>query len=1230
IATETRIYNDAYAQDGGFDGPDELWGWDATGVDWKDGMEHFVYSRAYDAAGNISSPVEKRIIYDTAEGVSAVTYPAGVGQNYNIMDLLQGTASDDQGVDYVEISVFDGTNYLDKNAWTFISGAEEWVKCSGTTTWSRDSSTMPFSPGITYTVKSRMTDKAGNVEATGAKTGVSFVYDTGDPTSYVQYPEEGAYAKVNDSTSAFTIYGTASDSYSDISQVELVIKKGNFGGYWDGSGWDTDNIQWVPAQWLGSSWTYTGVDLADGLDHKIWIKASDDVLPTANTQPVDDSAGGDIDLGNNYSAMFKYDITEPDSVISYPADDLAYNVNIETFTGTYTDPNNGSGVSQIKLRVRRALDNCYWMGEGSWWGSAVSHNATLPGGGDFEWYISNLSEFYPAGGQEKYYIYTKAEDAAGNYEDTQSDWTVVRSTYIYDIIEPEVAVSTPSHLSHYNALSEIGGTSADGFSGVDYVELRISSGAYTWAGSSWSSNSNWLSVTGDTAWKYTSLATDTWKDGNFYKTEARVLDRAGNDAPAVSTFTFDITRPTATITTPDSTEPEYTSGSLPSNFDGTAYDLAPGEVDSVKVALYNATIGKWWDGNSWITSGSPIWFATASGADSWSWPVNVGWEKPEENQRHIFYAVAADKAGNVQLDGDAAEAAFWFQGDLPITAVNRPDEGKYYNVDGAGLSAIEGTSIYADSVEIRIQQKSDSLCWDQDAKVWKSSGTFQWNVRTGLEKTGDSWALTVATYAWTSGQDYLVTSRGWSIQMSAYEADWGIKAETNRNFTMDMTLPSAQVSSPVDGSYRRLVEEVEGTASDAHAGVNRAEVSVRDNVTNYYWDGADGAWDVSGSVVFSTTVYSAGAWSLENVPSWEHGRSYRIQPRVYDNANDGIGSNLFSGSVINFTYDIVAPTAAVNVPADSSFPSQLAQISGTAVDDFILDRVNLQIINRDTTNYWDGGWYASERWPLASGTTDWYYDNVPSWSNDVPYTVKVMALDKAGSTSTIKEVNFRFDDTAPDSGITQPNPAVGYVSDIIAVGGTANDAVAGLPADTVLNQIVNLTASVNPYYIGGGAWDSSPSWQPTSGAAVSGGQTQNWSANYLIPDFESGNLYRFISKVSSDTATPPLAEAAPYQFEVVYDTVNPVSRVTYPADGSPEKAVSSLKGTAWDDWSSVGSYNYQGEADWSNYPLELEVTALANGAAGWGEDKYWTGTEWSTNTASVFPNVYLSSWTYNF
>jgi len=171
--------------------------------------------------GNTNAGLEDMFVMklDTFAPTSAITAPAANakvnGTNYSVT----GTATDGDGtgVQKVEVSTNGGTT---------------WVAATGTTAWSYNW-TLPADGS--YTIKSRATDVATNVETPGA--GVSVTVDKTAPTSTITAP-------ANSSTltgKACTIAGTASDNLTGVIKVQVSTDGGT---------------TWVAATGT-TSWSYT-------------------------------------------------------------------------------------------------------------------------------------------------------------------------------------------------------------------------------------------------------------------------------------------------------------------------------------------------------------------------------------------------------------------------------------------------------------------------------------------------------------------------------------------------------------------------------------------------------------------------------------------------------------------------------------------------------------------------------------------------------------------------------------------------------------------------------------------------------------------------------------------------------------------------------------------------------------------------------------------------------------
>jgi hypothetical protein len=118
------------------------------------------------------------LLFDTTAPTSSITFPADDG-NYNSgtwADAISGSASDTggSGVNKVEVSIKDTTDdkWWNGDSW---EGTESWLLATDTTSWSYNLSDDHLDVDHSYTVYSRATDNAGNVETTPDEH--SFTYE---------------------------------------------------------------------------------------------------------------------------------------------------------------------------------------------------------------------------------------------------------------------------------------------------------------------------------------------------------------------------------------------------------------------------------------------------------------------------------------------------------------------------------------------------------------------------------------------------------------------------------------------------------------------------------------------------------------------------------------------------------------------------------------------------------------------------------------------------------------------------------------------------------------------------------------------------------------------------------------------------------------------------------------------------------------------------------------------
>jgi len=121
----------------------------------------YVRIRAYDGTDYSSTTINDTLV----NGIDG-TNPTGTVDTYGTEnpDSIEGDSADStSGVASNDITIHDTTDddYWTGSAW----GASTWLDCTGTTTWSYDSSGVSWDSGHGVTVTLRIYDSAGNVDA---------------------------------------------------------------------------------------------------------------------------------------------------------------------------------------------------------------------------------------------------------------------------------------------------------------------------------------------------------------------------------------------------------------------------------------------------------------------------------------------------------------------------------------------------------------------------------------------------------------------------------------------------------------------------------------------------------------------------------------------------------------------------------------------------------------------------------------------------------------------------------------------------------------------------------------------------------------------------------------------------------------------------------------------------------------------------------------------------------
>ncbi|MDI6791474.1 MAG: Ig-like domain-containing protein, partial [bacterium] len=1003
VEISLRRTSDARYWNGGTweSGPTPVWLL-ATGTNswtwtWPPGLsdaEYTVFSRAYDEAGNIEPTTNKTgtsFILDTtpptskpAEIVTAAGQPAMPveGANVNSIYQLKGTAGDAlAGVDKVEITLKRKSN---NQYWTGLgwSTTETWLAAAGTISWSWD---WPAGrPDDAYEVKSRATDKAGNVQVNF--TTVSFYYDTSAPATTITQPGNGKKLNKLD-----RIKGTASDALSGAANVKITIRRKD-GKYWNGSNW-VGSQTWLTA--VGTdNWYYAWPGPA---------QMSDDVYTVCSRG---EDMAGNLET-NGPCHTFTFDQQLPASAICAPLTGATVNT-LTQITGkaggagancgtTQTDL---SGIDEVRVSIKRNSDQRYW--NGNYW---VDDPFWILAAGQDSWSLA-----WPGLGDGAYTLVSRTVDGAGNVE-----VPATAVVFTFDATAPSSKINNPVNGSNIRSLTRITGTAVDETSTVNNVKVSIKKvkdedgkdvNLY-WDGVAWGVSEFWLTTTGTTIWEY------NWPSlgGGSYTIRSKATDAANNPEIPGTGVSF--------ILAPPCDDCIYSEINSPANGDilrTLAQIKGIAEAPLAGIAQVEITIKRKSNGQYYWPKTTPPWTSTptwlqATGTNSWTYD---DWPSMADDE-YTVVSKATDNAGNVETPGPGV--TFVLDATPPVSNIEFPAGNAVLNLMVQVIGKSNDNLAGVDQVQISIKK-------ELTAEFWNGSS---WGSQVWLEAIGTNpWA-----YNWPAGITdgrYVVTSKAKDRAGNRETPGAGI------TFTLDLTEPSSTFTAPLDSQSLNKLDKITGTASDNLAGISLVELSIQRSDLQY-WNG--GNWAVNQTYLSATGTTN---WSYNWPASLTDGR-YILNSRATDPANNIQGQP----TKIIFTYDRTIPVSVINQPRQGDIPNSLSEITGNADDNFEISKVEVTIKRESDGYYWNGWtWIGQIYWLGANGTTSWKY----FWSPSMPdgrYTISSQATDAAGNVEVPKKGNeFTYDTETPKSNIILKPTNEAEINTITSITVTATDKQSGV------------------------------------------------------------------------------------------------------------------------------------------------------------------------------------------
>ncbi|MDW8056505.1 MAG: hypothetical protein RMJ13_07360, partial [Elusimicrobiota bacterium] len=930
-----------------------------------------------------------------------INYPVN-NEYYRTLTIISGTADDDpqdenknvSGLVRVEVVIqdlrFSSTYYIVGTGWRNVAEASAWNQATGTENWSLSLPEGIFVSGVTYRIKVRAIDRAGNNSTPVApKSQVDFIFDNTLPTGVVLYPSDisspssRSYIRILPGQSLVTISGTASDiSPGRIQKAVLRLVcvgsqyKNGFWWNWDESRWQGGYFEkeiTPPIPLTSWSWSIT-----------ISTRAFDEDQTTyyISVQVQDRAGNWQIAASTN---TFVIDNTPPQSFVTWPDINSDQYAPITTISGTCWDRFN---VFSASIAIRKG--DSYWNGSAFvsptpvWFNVIGTYTWTYPA-------VENLDN-------TEYRLYTRCMDFAGNVESV--DLNTPKRNYIIDTTLPTSAITTPQNNQWYSSLSQILGTARDGpeigsIQKLNFVRVairRLSDGRY-WNWPGWTATlpqwdyqstpptpinatfTNWVKNFSDAHWGGVSGSSFTvWSQATDLRRPTNLSENVSPPSGG-NTFWWDVTPPTSTIIFPQHLG---ISGVSPV-FYGTYYDahsgIGPTIGGTVKIKLYAKTgtnAGRWYYAGDWRSvdpsnddlPSANIWIS------SWSWQSPM----LESGAEYLLVTIAKDRAipGNYQTEFIVGVSSISFicdstEPDSYISIPATPFRSQLTQIQGTASDLPQASQVNHIQLEITYPVEEDG----------SGSPQYVWNGTSWVPYTGSfstyvvivggypSWVYNVpSNINWQQGVRYRIRSRAvdnvGNIESSLTAGD------EVRVFKYDVSFPTSTVTRVTQdgnvvyinsGDYLRNITKIEGTARDFPeapfgelAAVGIYIEKIDNPAVGYFWDAANSIWRNDIGPVRNTTLITAYGWEFDSSGVnwvtggglWSNGGRFRIRTEARDSAIPGnnpppLGNREKSGvysnlNFIDIIFDPKPPISRItNIPING-YTNSLPTISGTASD----------------------------------------------------------------------------------------------------------------------------------------------------------------------------------------------------------------------------------------------------------------------------------------------------------
>ncbi len=788
------------------------------------------------------------------------------------------------------------------------------------------------------------------------------------------------------------ITGTASDSGSDVSVVEIRLRRNSDGLYYNGSSWQIDS-HWLTAAGT-TSWSYSFV-----LDEDTYIVQSRARDVAGNGQPV---------YGQS---TFSHDITPPQSEVWT---DGCFNGEAwgGKITGSASD--SGSGVAYVQITLHRDSDGLYY--DGSTWGPTPQW---LTVSGTTAWSYAFMPPV-----DAIYTVHSRAVDNCGNVQSEYGE-----AAFTYDDTAPSSPTDpsvTPSYWTSVNSF-DLAWTNPDDTSGIVAAHYKWDS-----APTSNDDESPDSPVVGEGINSISGLTVSTQGTHQLFlwlEDAAGNVDFQNHSATAEEAFKWDADPPTTTISHVEGT-PEcgdwYTSTVT---ITLTCEDNASGCASS----YYCIGSGSWQSGTSFLIDTEGIITFSYYSVD-----VAGNSEPPQTSQVKIDSVPPTTSkpsyTGFLGHDG-------WYTSTVSValTAVDATSgvSETYHQVDDGAFLLGNLFDVATDGVHVIRYYSVDFAC-NQEAvqtatlQIDKTYPTTTYELE-GLPG-GDGWFVASPVTVTLSASDVVTGVQTSGVEGLHYRIDggpWQQYSGTTVSFTVETPLESEYVH-VIKFSATDRAGNVEKPIGELTAGIDRKAPGpiphipvpspsdwTKTNCFTITWD--QNPYDLSGiggayysftepiSPTDGTFVRGDDIMSISGVevpPQLGDGEHY-----VYIWLQDKAGNS------DHLTRRLARPPVRLDRTPPEVTPVVTGTLCGTG--GWYNSCITVTFVATDTLSGMAGGVISYH--VLGGGgwiEGDYYYECRDNW-----YTIECRAVDTAGNVSYIVTTTVKLDQTAPEAPIgIEPEP----------------------------------------------------------------------------------------------------------------------------------------------------------------------------------------------------------------